>query len=278
MRWSGKLITMSVLMSVIALCPDGKATADMVYINSSLVTLSGGSTTVGNAKYRLSNNNFDQSIDNAQAVLLAADQVTSNWGNVSSLSGQTFNFSLEHRTGQGFILTLLNTSNSTLRTVSWGSFASSPGGTNAATLNGIAPGAAFNSLQVESRASLSGSSMSFSNLNFTGLSVADGVFSSGTTTPTTGSPLGFDTQRLVADVNLASFNWTLTGSFQGTKLSTGSDEGVRFLVRFQQVTPTFSPLVDLTATPEPSSLILTSCVAAIVAGVTLSRRKRTRAS
>jgi hypothetical protein len=243
--------------------------AGQIYVNSPLVTIDSVGGTVANAKYRLSNTGFDVSIDNAPSTVTPADQVTATLGNVATTSGKVFDFVLEHRAGEGIIFSL-DGPGSLDRTVSWGSFTTSPGGSNRASLNGLLPPSAFNSLVLSARATQAGSSFEFDDLGFSGagLSLVDGGFLSGTVTPSTGDPLGFVNQRLYSSVNLADVDWTLTGRISGTKLLTGGDETVRFNVGFQQVTAA--------VVPEPSTLAMAGIGSVALAGVGLHRRRRQR--
>ncbi|WP_169977521.1 PEP-CTERM sorting domain-containing protein [Tautonia rosea] len=245
------------------------AQAGQIYVNSPLVTIDSVGGTVANAKYRLSNTGFDVSLDNAPSTVTPADQVTATLGNVATTSGKVFEFMLEHRAGEGIIFSL-DGPGSLDRTVSWGTFTTTPSGSNKANLNGKLPPSAFNSLVLSARATQAGSSFAFDDLNFSGagLSLADGSFLSGTVTPSTGDPLGFINQRLYSNVNLADFNWTLTGTLTGTKLLTGGDETVRFNVGFQQV--------SATVVPEPSTLAMAGISSVALAGFGLHRRRRHR--
>jgi hypothetical protein len=188
------------------------AAAVSVYVNSALVTSYTASSTEGGFKYRMSNGNFDLSLDRGTDTSGPAGSfVQANLGNHSFLNGRTYDFQFQHVAGEGFILRMTDTSPGGVTTVlSWGTFSTPPGGTNAATLNGIAPGAAFNSLSFSAEASSANRSVVLSNLAFSSgaLSVADGAFTSGTTT-NANSP---GTQLLVADVDLAQFDWSSPGA------------------------------------------------------------------
>jgi hypothetical protein len=247
-----------------------QAVAGQIYINSPLVIVE-STDTVANAKYRLSNNNFDLSIDNSPSTFTPADQVTAGLGNRATLSGRTFDFVLQHVAGEGIIFSATD-SGSIGATVSWGTFGTTPGGNNEAALNGILPPTEFNSLLIGARASqvvdAGSSSFEYENLAFSGsgLSIVDGAFTSGTVTPTSGDPLGFSFQRLFADVNLADFDWTLTGTITGTKFGNGGDETVRFNVGFQQV--------EASVVPEPSTLAMAGLGILAAGGFGVRRRLR----
>ncbi len=249
----------------LALLAAAPALADLVYIESPLVTVHGETGAVGGGKYRLSHANFDQSLDRGTGTL-PGNFISLNLGNNTALSARTYDFSFKHIADEGFIFSMTNTADNTTTTLSWGTFTVTPPGTNAALLNGFAPGDYFNALKVEARATRSGSSMSFSNLSFfaPALTIADGAFSSGTVTPLVGGPgdpLGFNIQHLVADVNLALYDWELTGTIGGQRDAVASgDEEVRFQV--------IAKVVDATIVPEPGTAALL-----LLGGLALLRRR-----
>ncbi len=235
----------------------GAAHAANVYINSSQVNIS-SEFAVAQAKYRLSQGNFDQSLDNGTGTNPGAF-IQTNLGNNSFLSGLTYNITLEHRAGQGFIFTMND--GSTTSVLSWGTFASTPAGATATTLNNVAPGSSFNGLLIEARASRANSSFAFSNMSFTaaGTTVVDGAFDAGSITPTTqgpgysglSDPLGFYTQKLISDTDLSTLNWTFSATVTGSRdASAGGDETVRFVVGAKNYTytTTVAPL------PGPAAL------------------------
>lgn len=241
----------AVLLAAATATPVAGAT---IYINSTLIPAPVNGTAVMNGKYRLSNNNFDQTIDTGTS----ANQVTANLGNNNYLSGRTWDFRLEHHTGEGFIFSM--TSGAVTSVVSWGTFATPPGGTNAPTLGGQAPGAAFNAILLTARATRNNSSFSFSNLAFSSPTLtASGAFEAGTVTPATsgpGDPLGLWVQHMLAPgVNLALHDWILTGLLTGVRDSGTGDETVRFLI-----TPTqfdgLQPFEDDVPEPPTMALIL----------------------
>lgn len=242
------------------------AEAGSVYINSPNVTIDATLDTAGNAKYRLSNLNFDQSIDNGNTPVTAPDQVTAALGNVAFLSGRQFAFTLSHTAGEGFVFNMTDGAGAD-KTVSWGTFAVPPPGTNAPTLNGLAPGAPFNALLLEAVASRAHSSMSFSDLSFsgTGLTIVDGAFVSGTVSPTSTPPNNF-TQVLYADVDLASFDWMLSGKVTGVRDGSGGDETVKFVIS--------QKLVSASVVPEPASVAMAATGLGV--GLVLAIRRRAR--
>ncbi len=235
------------------------AAADAVFINSPLVQNLIVTGSAAEAKYRLSNSNFDMTLANGNGGGAAADRIATNLANSGALSGRTYQFSLEHRAGlgsgpnggdRGFVFTMSD--GVTTSTQSWGTFASPPGST-ASLLNGQAPLGSFNSLSVVGQATRftasAGSSMTWSNLQFVaaGLVVADGGWNSGSvSTPAGGPSSPAASQRLVADVDLSRFDWTFSGVVTGVRdAGGGGDETVRFTISAQNT--------SFTAIPSPGS-------------------------
>ncbi|MDX2114171.1 MAG: hypothetical protein SFZ24_00940 [Planctomycetota bacterium] len=214
------------------------ASAGFVYINSPLVQgLDAPGSTVAQAKYRLSHTNFDISLDRG-AGTNPGQFVSANLGNNNAISGRVFQFTLEHTAGKGFSFSLGAPGSPFSTPVAWGSFGKGAG--VAEELGGVAPGASFNSLVLEARASRSNSSMQFSDLEFLskGLTIADGSFESGLVGPSTsgkGDAPGLWTQELFADTDLSKVNWSLTGLLRGERdAGAGGDETVKFTVGARQ--------------------------------------------
>ncbi len=242
-----------------ALCAaiGSSAQGAQVYINSNQFFAGPGATTVWTAKYRISNSGFDQSLS-----IPTAQNVNADLGNRSALSGQAYSFTLQNVVGQGVRLSMQKQPSSTLTVLSWGSAAL--GGANAATLNTLTPfSASYNTLKLQSRAT-SGSgnpnpSFTVSAFALTGPTTS-GSFVSNTVTSTTGdagSP-GFFTQYAVAKLNLATVNWTLTGTVSGIRAGGSGDELSRFTVDAQQANPV----------PEPATL-----AALLIGAVGIARRR-----
>jgi hypothetical protein len=260
----------SFVSSFVALAAASVASAGTVYVNSnSLYAGAIGDSVVG-AKYRLSNTNFDQSLDNGAGTNTFGGGkntfIQSNLGNVSTLNPRTYDFTLEHQAGKGFLYTLKN--GSTTTALVWGSGLSGvPGGAvSAASLydsatTTVTPGASFNSLYLEMRATNNTSQGTLSNLAFSGASVAGGFINESVdnTTAGYGGTVGYSRQRLVSDTDLSSFNWTLTGSIALSKSGTGGDEATKFTVIGQNVE----------AVPEPTSMAVLA-----LGGIALLRRRR----
>ncbi|MDX2149996.1 MAG: hypothetical protein SFV54_04625 [Bryobacteraceae bacterium] len=118
-------------------------------------------------------------------------------------------------------------------TLSWGTFVTTPPGTTVATLQGVSPGASFNALLFNARASRAPSTMTFSNFSFSSptLAVEDGAFNDGAAA-TPGS--AFVTQLLVSTENLAAHDWIVRGQVTGVRSLGGSGDdssGSRFPAR-----------------------------------------------
>jgi len=215
------------------------ASATNVYVNSPLVTSYTASATVGGSKYRISNTNFDMTLDRGTDTGGPAGSfLQAGLGNHAFLNGIAYDFELGHVAGEGILFTMTRQGGAST-TLSWGTFTTPPPGTNAATLNGIAPGAVFNSVQISSVATAGNRSADLSNLVFSSgaLTLADGTFGS-TLTTNAGSPA---TQLVVADVDLSQFDWSLSGTIVLTKQGTGGDETVRMRLSLVDAVVTIIP-------------------------------------
>jgi hypothetical protein len=228
----------------------GAASAASIWVNSPQVTSYTPLATTGGFKYRISNGSFDFSLDRGTDTGGPAGSfISSNLGNQSFLNGAAYDFTVQHVAGQGIIVTMTRVGGGST-TLSWGTFTTPPPGTNAATLNGIAPTAAFNSIQLQSTASGGNRSATLSNLSFTSgtVPVADGSFT-GSTTTNANTP---QTQLVVANGNLALENWTLAGRITLTRAGTGAglDETVKLRLAFVDAA--------VTIVPEPATAVLLS--------------------
>ncbi len=233
------------------------ASAGLVYINSDQVEIGGIQDAVMGAKYRMSNSNFDQSLDNGNGTS-AGQFIQASWGNNSFLNNRSFAFTVSHLANEGFIFTMSD--GATSKTLSWGDFAVTPSGTTSSLLGGQNAHSAFNAIFIEARAERDGSAMNFSNLLFTSadLSIADGDFFGGTAA----LPNGAITQKLVSTVDLSTVNWSISGTVSGVRDTTSSgDELVRFTIG--------GKVVEYTIVPAPGAAALIA-----LAGVFGSRRRR----
>gem|GEM_PF-3045550 len=279
-----------------------QAHATLYWANSSQVQLAGMSdATAAEAKFRLSYTNWDQSLSNSAGTTISSNGNTFLSNNlvgygISSLATPTqFGFSFSHIVDKGFVFTMTNLANpAQTSTLEWGSGFSPLSGAviSQATLPtnsspGLAPTGSFNSLMiytVDSR-NKPGTAMSFSNLAFTGadsggnaLTLADGaLLPSGTATISTGTLM----QSIVANSDLSTINWSLTGVLAGSRdNAASSDESVKFYVDAVQNNFTLAGGA-LVAAPEPGSiavlagLIVLSCGSSVASRM---RRAKNRAS
>ncbi|MEW4568956.1 PEP-CTERM sorting domain-containing protein [Tautonia sp. JC769] len=240
-------------------------------------------TGVAGAKYRLSQGNFDMSLDDGSGTTRINNQDTfiqKNLGNNGTLSGATFSFQLEHVAGQGFVFSMTSPASVTT-TLAWGSGSSfppsGPNVTSVETIRGNNAPSSFNALQLNARASRDPSYMAFEDLVFTssatqtGTLVTNGRVGTGSIgSPASGPDFGTSVfeQWLIADGNLGDLDWTLSGKLTGARDSiAGGDETVRFLVNMKQVT----------LVPEPSTFAIAGLSGLAMLGYGLRRRKMARA-
>lgn len=210
----------------------GAASADL-YVNSAQVQVQDLGARVAGAQYRLSNGAWDMGLDNGEGTGQSKNFVSSNLGNSNQLSSRTYAFSLTNLSGQGLIWTLTDTESGKVTTDAWGTFATKPDGTVKAVLDGVAPGASFNALSIEARATRAGSSMSFSDLAFNGEAIAHGAFAAGAVDPGSGgpdSPSGFWRQFIASTTDLSKSNWSFTGLLHGVRSGGGGDDDVHFAI------------------------------------------------
>ena len=224
------------------------ASAQQVHVNSlDFRPVSDSGTTVVGAKFKSDNTNWDLSLGNTGSTATSANFIQAGIGNNAFISARTYSFALEHKVGEGFIWSVTDKASLAKTTLSWGTFGTAPGGTNAATLNGLAPDRSFNALRIENRATGNGSQNIFSNLSFTSAATFNGSFFNGTIDPSTGynafaTPTnGFSIQWLVSDTDLSTYDWTFGGDIQ---LVGGNNEALRMDIHGR----------SLQAVPEPGTM------------------------
>lgn len=279
--------------------------AGTYYVNSSDVSVLTAPTgsQVG-AEFRLSPAAFDLSMNPGGGTGVFPDPnpdfLATHLGNLSAMSGVTFDFTLEHRLGQGFVFSVTREGTGLTKVLAWGdgfSPAVPANATRSASLRGETPSfsdggaeTSFNALSLQARATLSGSSLTFSDLGFWSptLLAGTGSFQSGTVTPLTDDPwvdpsgtlpaTGYWRQLLVADEDLADHNWTLSGSLNGTRSGIGQDDAVHFVIEGVNVSATFPSLGDPRAgnlpIPEASTWWSGAAVMLGLAGCWMRRVRR----
>ena len=226
-------------MALAVIAASGTANATMVYVNSPDATATTGGTKAVQARYRLSNTNFDQALYNGGSEGVGANSLQKNHGNVAALSGDTLSFSLSHEVGKGFTFGL-SSAPGALPAINWTqAWGTGTGDQVAASLNGVAPGASFNVLNLWAKATVAGS-VTVTDLVFSGATLS-GSF----TDPQTAASLA--NQYIISDTDLSSFTWSLSGKVTLVKSGTGSDEGIVFDISGRQET--------VTVVPEPSTYV-----------------------
>jgi hypothetical protein len=263
----------------------GSAAAATVSFNAASDPIDSVDVSAFNAKIRVSNSNWDQSLGIGGGTSSSSNFISANLGTTSQISTRTYDFSIENRVGQGIIFTVSDTqSTPTIRVLAFGSGFSpaiSPptSGTfnfqsqTSSTLGGVTYSGMsdFNSLLIQARASeintlTPNEEVTIQSISFNSATLnQEGSLNTGTVTSTTpgngsgviigGNPVtpatSFWQQRVTADTNLQDHNWTLNGRLQLRRGGTGgSDESISFIVTGQNVT--LSP----TVIPEPSRALL----------------------
>lgn len=221
------------------------APAATVFVNDPGVTLTGLSplgTTVMQGKYRLSHGNFDLSLSPYSGTGGGGTWISNNMGNVPALTGVSWDFVLSNDPGVAISWVFQRVSGTpTTVTQIWGTGGSATLNTTSGTPFGPHD-RFFDTLRITARASQANASTAISNLAFTSptLSLSAGSsFQTITVTPSTLEPplptfpadaAGFDTQWLLADVNLANYAWQLSGRVTLTRTGSGDGEAVRFTI------------------------------------------------
>jgi hypothetical protein len=238
-----------------------------VYLNTPPGFVPQVQSSVAGAKYRLDGTNWDMALHSGTGtndpLPGPADFVQANLGNLTALNNAAFRFEVTHEAGVGFTYTLTNLSGGAATTLSWG--AGLPG-TNATTLqrtsggvlDGVehAPTDPFNFLLIEARAQRNDagngvepdSSLTFSNLSFSGTGLTNsGSFTGGTTNentagsawtpPGTAVENGRYWQFLYSDVDLSQYDWTFTADVTGFAATNAGQELLRFEVTAKNVAP-----------------------------------------
>ncbi|WP_439545416.1 PEPxxWA-CTERM sorting domain-containing protein [Sandarakinorhabdus sp.] len=298
------MLRASMFVTVAILALAGPATATTVFINDPDVRITAIDTLVLGAKYRMSNTNFDLSLDaggGTQNVPGGPNFISTNLGNNASLNNVTFAFSLRHIAGQGIVFSMTNPSN-VVRSLAWGSFtpalptaptvaaaqllASAATGETPGDL--LSPGQLpMNTLHLEvTSLQRSGQNytpvISLSDVAFaaTGVTQQGSLITSQIVTPETNltnpnfnevGP-GWASQWLVTNGNFWAFDWAVTGNVNMAYTgSPGSvDEFVKFGISGKQAA--FTGINITGGVPEPSSWAMLIAGFGLVGAVMRRRR------
>ena len=235
------------VLSVVAVAAlAGQAMAGNVLINPTAAqflpgqTPSATATTAASAKMRFATNSWDMSLSpttstTTPGAFLQRDLANAN--NTPAALTAAWNFTLNYVAGQGYTYSVTSVTFPNSGTLTWRSDAAqNVNGGTANTLAGEGPTRAFNFIRLHARAGNSPQAMSFSNLAFSSSLTSTGSFDSGaaSSTSTRNSIDGsggnfFYYQDIVSDTNLATVNWSLSGTIQSNATTTAG-EGIRFQV------------------------------------------------
>jgi hypothetical protein len=236
------------LLASIAFAPMNAATVSIL-ADSSWVTLS----TVGNAKFRFSQTNWDQSLGYGAGTPNPSTFIARNLGNIATLSNSTYELLLSYdpvSSGFAFSVSLAGSA-AQPSTLQW--MSSSP-------IGGRAPTGPFNAIEIDARAGLPGATLHYSNIHFIGDFQQIGSFAAGTVSNGVAPA-----QWLVADRDLSQIAWAMAATVSGNRNSSSSnDEAVRFVFNVKSVE---------TSMPEPSTwLMLTAGI--LLMGMSILRKRR----
>jgi len=199
------------------------------------------------ARYRFGKSGFDQAVgyDNPQAVANKSDLDADNSLNLSDVA---WDFSLVYTAGSGYSFTLSKTGTTITDsyTTSTDTYTSGIG-----TRRALLPTQSFNAILLQTRSRLTdngSASMSVNNLSFSGagLTTTGSLTDMSVSQVNAGDPNDF--QWLVADADLATFNWTLTGRVVGTVACAArgqgcfNNESIKFNIGTKSVTVAPVPL------------------------------------
>jgi hypothetical protein len=246
------------LVASIAFAPINAATV-AISAGSSWVTLS----TVGNAKFRFSQTNWDQSLGFGSGTPNSSTFVARDLGNNTTLGNSTYELLLSYdpvSSGFAFSVSVAG-STAPPSTLQW--MSSSP-------IGGRTPTGPFNAIEIEARAGIPAATLHYSDIRFSGNFQQIGSFAAGTVSTSTVSNGIAPMQWLVADRDLSQIAWTMGATISGQRnTSASNDEAVRFVFTVKSVETT-SPQ----STPEPSTwLMLTAGM--LLMGMSILRNRRT---
>lgn len=234
-------------------------------------------------KIRPNLGNWNMSLDNGKGTEGTGAAATFLGTNLSPApnanTSNPYYFTERFYAGQGFVYTLQQAQitagtpsivdAATTYVQCWGGGfgANCPSGTGyntrtAATLNGEAPTGSFNAIHIEARSNNtntpSANATSWYNLTydipgFTALSATSFVPTGSVTRATSAGTDGYSHQWLVADTDLSTINWSISGYVMLNPAS--NNENYKFTVSVKNLA-TSTPPQNSTAVPEPASLAL----------------------
>lgn len=201
---------------------------------------------IGEARYRLSQTNWDQMLGNGAVPITSADIATSGLGNAASLNGVEWDFAIAYENGdsgdEGFTFVMNEVGGGRSGILSYD--VTDP-------LNGLTPTGAFNGIKIEIRAgALRDTSDSYTetaSIALTGLVFDIPLPSSGALEDPMSAftPPGSSGARetwIIADTDLSAFDWTLSGRLQASFDCDGlggtdclRDESLKMNLKFAEV-------------------------------------------
>jgi hypothetical protein len=213
------------------------AAAATITLNYPAANIASSSGTVMDARYRVSNTNWDQMIASDSNISPSVIVQQANLGTHNQLNGALWNFSIGYAPTSGWTYTLALDSggnpSATTSTLVWNT-----------PFNGASPTRSFNALELFAVVgSLPGgvSSMSMQVTGMTFVSPGNTVIGTLPDLTTTG---GLVRQWVYSDSDLSATSWTLAGQLRGAFVgTTGSnlDERIKFDVKATTVTLVPSP-------------------------------------
>ncbi len=214
---------------------------------------------IGNAKFRFSQANFDQSLGYGSGTPNGSTFVSRDLGNNTVLGQRTYNLTLAYDPQPGFTFTM-----SPVGAVGPGT---SLQWTASAPINGHTPTGPFNAIEIDARANLASGTLNYSNIRFTGNVQQTGAFASGTIANGI-APV----QWLVSDSDLSQFAWTLEATVSGQRAAiTSGDENVRFAMTVKNV-PVVAAASAQTV-PEPTTWLMLT-MGMLLMGLSVLRKRK----
>lgn len=250
-----RLITSAAAAALVACA--SHAGAGVITLDMPDAQIASTSGNVLDARYRISNNNWDQLIAKDSNITPDTIVATRNLGNHNALNGALWNFTISYDTVAGWSFNMTHVSGGspgvTDSTLTW-SVPHGPDNTSPfRSYNGLELFAVIGSLPSGiTAASMEATGLAFSSAGNTIVGSLGDVSSTG----------GLVRKWIYADFDLASTNWSLTGQLKGAFVgSTGSnlDERIKFDVK----------ATTITVVPTPAAAAILG-----LAGLATARRRR----